>query len=195
MVFSFLWTDCVKLPSPENSCKLYKTEYVCFLLYKNGFKSCIFRVQPTGSFAPAQSPCGRTGSRLSCISSCIFPKMCAKPGQNSHFETIRTIEGFCAACLKYGQSPRKNGDEPACSDQRRYQPANGPQHSKCGRSAQNRRESSNLSISAMRSASEKLVDLFPFYGETADRFCSMGATMSCSMAAADCFFVAYCRCP
>lgn len=67
--------------------------------------------------------------------------------------------------------------------------------SKCGRSAQNRRESSNLSISAMRSASEKLVDLFPFYGETADRFCSMGATMSCSMAAADCFFVAYCRCP
>ena len=68
-------------------------------------------------------------------------------------------------------------------------------HSKCGRSAQNRRESSNLSISAMRSASEKLVDLFPFYGETADRFCSMGATMSCSMAAADCFFVAYCRCP
>ena len=68
-------------------------------------------------------------------------------------------------------------------------------HSKCGRSAQNRRESSNLSISAMRSASEKLVDLFPFYGETADRFCSIGATMSCSMAAADCFFVAYCRCP
>ena len=68
-------------------------------------------------------------------------------------------------------------------------------HSKCGRSAQNRRESSNLSISAMRSASEKLVDLFLFYGETADRFCSMGATMSCSMAAADCFFVAYCRCP
>ena len=56
-------------------------------------------------------------------------------------------------------------------------------------------ESSNLSISAKRSASEKLVDLFPFYGETADRFCSMGATMSCSMAAADCFFVAYCRCP
>ena len=51
------------------------------------------------------------------------------------------------------------------------------------------------SISAMRSAGEKLVDLFPFYGETADRFCSMGATMSCSMAAADCFFVAYCRCP
>ncbi len=62
-------------------------------------------------------------------------------------------------------------------------------HSKCGRSAQNRRESSNLSISAMRSAGEKLADLFSFYGETADRFCSMGATMSCSMAAADCCFV------
>ena len=54
---------------------------------------------------------------------------------------------------------------------------------------------SNPTVSAMRSASEKLVDLFPFYGETADRFCSMGATMSCSMTAADCFFVAYCRCP
>ena len=83
----------------------------------------------------------------------------------------------------------------AVTDHSRHGNAKCEQDSKCGRSAQNRRESSNLSISAMRSASEKLVDLFPFYGETADRFCSMGATMSCSMAAADCFFVAYCRCP
>ena len=90
---------------------------------------------------------------------------------------------------------QKSADKTTCSDLLCSPPSNPMQNSKCGRSAQNRRESSNLSISAMRSASEKLVDLFPFYGETADRFCSMGATMSCSMAAADCFFVAYCRCP
>ena len=103
------------------------------LVHKIGFKSRIFRDRPAGISAAAQFPCGFAGSLLSCIPSCIFPKMRAKPWQNGCCKTIRTIEDIFAFSPKHGQPPRKIGDEPACFDHHWQRFANGSWDSKCDR--------------------------------------------------------------